>query len=121
MNVSALNPRTPASDVPIERLDHNSKLTEEEKLSEASRQFEALLLRQILQSSQNPVIKSKFTDDSTAGSIYRDMVTSQMADSMSKSGGIGLAKTFEHQLSHQIRKHSTENPPAPAPGTHPLS
>jgi flagellar protein FlgJ len=88
-----------AADVAPERLAGNTTLTEQQKIAEASRQFEAILLRQILDSTQKPVIPSKFADNSTAASIYRDMITNQLADSISKSGAFGLAETFEQQLS----------------------
>ena len=100
MNINPLQQKVVPSDVPPERLAHNSALTERQKIGEASRQFEAILLRQILENTQKTVIKSKLSDDSTASSVYRDMVTSQLADSISKSGAFGLAKTFEHQLSN---------------------
>jgi Rod binding domain-containing protein len=98
MNVSPLQPKIDASTIAPERLAKNPKLTEQQKIAEASRQFEAILLKQILESSQKTVIKSKLTDDSTTTSIYKDMVTTQLADAISKSGSFGLGKTFEHQL-----------------------
>ncbi len=98
MNIPALNPHIDASTIAPERLAKNSSLTEEQKIAEASRQFESILLKQILESSQKTVIKSKLTDDSTASSIYKDMVTTRIADSISKSGSFGLTQTFEHQL-----------------------
>src|ERR1043166_1269496 len=104
MEIPALKPHIAAADISPERLAGNPQLNEREKIAEASRQFEAILLRQILQSTQKTVIKSKYSDDSTAGGIYRDMATTQLADSISKSGAFGLAKTFEQQLNR---------PPAP--------
>lgn len=98
MEITALQRRVVASNIAPERLAGNPRLSEEEKISEASRQFEAVLLRQILESSQKTVIKSKFSDDSTAVSIYRGLITHQLADCISKSGSFGLAKTFEQQL-----------------------
>jgi Rod binding domain-containing protein len=56
------------------------------------------LLRQILSATQKTVINSKFADNSTASEIYRDMITTQLSDSISKSGSFGLAQTFERQL-----------------------
>jgi peptidoglycan hydrolase FlgJ len=100
MNVSPLQPQIDASTIAPERLAKNPKLTEKQKIAEASRQFEAILLKQILESSQKTVIKSKLTNDSTTTSIYKDMVTTQLADSISKSGTFGLSQTFEHQLDH---------------------
>ena len=98
MNVSPLNPHIDASSIAPEQLAKNKSLTEHQKIAEASRQFESILLKQILESSQKTVIKSKLTDDSTASSIYKDMVTTRLADSISKSGSFGLTQTFEHQL-----------------------
>jgi peptidoglycan hydrolase FlgJ len=98
MDVAPIQRHLAAADIAPERLAGNSQLSEREKIAEASRQFEAVLLRQILESTQKTVIPSKFADNSTAASIYRDMITSQLADSISESGTFGLAKTFEQQL-----------------------
>ncbi|HEX4266131.1 MAG TPA: rod-binding protein [Verrucomicrobiae bacterium] len=115
MNIPALKPHVVASDISPERLAKNPQLTEHEKIAEASRQFESILLKQILDGAQKTVIKSKFSDDSTASGIYHDMITQQLADSISKSGTFGLAKTFEQQLnrpettkSHQQHAGETE-------------
>jgi Rod binding domain-containing protein len=98
MNIPALQPHIDASSIAPERLAKNPRLSEDQKIAEASRQFESILLKQILESSQKTVIKSKLNEDSTASSIYHDMVTSQLANSISKSGKFGLTKTFEQQL-----------------------
>jgi Rod binding domain-containing protein len=100
MNIPALQPKIDASTIAPERLAKNPKLTEQQKIAEASRQFESILLKQILENSQKTVIKSKLTQESTASGIYHDMVTTQLADSISKSGTFGLSQTFEHQLDH---------------------
>jgi flagellar protein FlgJ len=100
MQISAISPKIDASRVAPEALAGNKALTENEKIGEASRQFEAMLLRQFLGESQKPVIESEFTDNSAEAGIYRDFITNQLADSLSRSGGIGLAKTFERQLTH---------------------
>ena len=104
MNVNPLQNHVTADSVPIDRLAHSSQLTQEQKIAEASRQFEALLLRQILQESQKTVIQSSFSDNSTAASIYRDLVSNQLAEDISKSGSLGLAQTLQRQLTcHQHR------------------
>jgi peptidoglycan hydrolase FlgJ len=106
MDVPSIQSRRDAAEVPLERLAGNSQLTQEQKLGEAARQFEAVLLRQILQSAQKTVIRSSFSDDSTTSSIYHDFVTQQLADAVSKSGTVGLAKTLERQLSRQLQSAS---------------
>jgi Rod binding domain-containing protein len=108
MNISAIQPKIDTSHIPLESLANNKQLTEDQKIGEVSKQFEAILLRQFLSESQKPVIQSSFTDNSTAAGIYQDFITNQMADSLSKSGGIGLAKTFEHQLTHH--NHTPTSP-----------
>jgi flagellar protein FlgJ len=107
MDASAIHPQLQAADVPLEQLVHNSHLTEEQKINEATRQFEAVLLRQILAETQKTVIASSYSDNSTAASIYHDMVTKQLADSISKSGTLGLARTLQAQLSHQAHPASS--------------
>ena len=101
MNVAPLPSNVQGADVPLERLAGNASLTDQEKLGEVARQFEAVLLRQILAETQKTVIKSNLSDDSTASGIYRDMVTKQLADSISKSGALGLAQTLGQQLGRQ--------------------
>jgi Rod binding domain-containing protein len=101
MQVPALQRPIRASEVSPERLANNPNLSEKEKIAEASRQFEAILLRQILQEGQKPVVHTKLNTDSTAKGIYRDLVTTHLADSISKSGEFGLARTFERQLNGQ--------------------
>lgn len=101
MEISPVQHHVNPADIAPERLAGNPALTEQQKIGEASRQFEAVLLKQILDSSQKTVIPSTYSDNSTASSIYHEMVTSHLADSISKSGGFGLAKTFEQQLTRQ--------------------
>jgi len=105
MNITPIQPsKVDATNIPVEELASNQHLTEQQKIAEASRQFEAIMLQQILSESQKPVITSEFTDNSTAAGIYQDYITNTLADSMSKSGTLGLAKVFEQQLSHPSGK-----------------
>jgi Rod binding domain-containing protein len=98
MDIAALQRKVVASDIAPEQLAGNTSLSKEQKIAEASRQFEAVLLRQILENTQKTVIHSKYATESMSSAIYRDQITSQLADSISKSGGFGLAKSFQQQL-----------------------
>lgn len=100
MQITANQPKIDAAHFAPENLSANKSLSEAQKIAEASKQFEAILLRQILEESQKPVIKSEYTEDSSVSGIYRDFVTNQLAESMAHSGGFGLAQTFERQLTH---------------------
>ncbi len=99
MNIPPIQSPIDTSNVPVEELASNKHLTKQQKIHEASRQFESILLRQILSEMQKPVTNSEFNDDSTAAGIYQDYVSNALADSISKSGAFGLAKVFEQQLS----------------------
>jgi flagellar protein FlgJ len=101
MNVAAIQPKVDASHIAVENLAGNSALTEDEKIGEASRQFEAILLRQFLTEAQKPCFKSEFTDDSSEAGIYQDMVTNQLADALTRGNGVGLAQVFQHQLTQR--------------------
>lgn len=87
-----------ASHIAMESLAGNQTLSKDQKIAEASRQFEAILLRQFLSESQKTVFKSEFSDNSAAAGIYQDMITNQLADSLSQGKGFGLAEVFVKQL-----------------------
>ncbi len=102
MNIPAIQSPIDTSNVPIDELAGNKHLTQQQKIHEASREFEVIMLQQILSEMQKPVINSEFTDDSTASDIYQSYATNAIAESMSKSGSFGFAKIFEQQLSPHV-------------------
>ena len=106
MNVPATHPRIEASQLPLESLAGNKNISDADKVEEVARQFEAVLLRQILQDVRKPVL-APAEGDPTASGIYGDMINNQLADSISRSGGFGLAKSLAAQLSHQVLPHRT--------------
>ncbi len=89
-----------ASQMPVEKLAGNPQLSQAQKLTELSRQFEAVLVRQILSEAQKPLIQSSGAGSAVAGQVYHDMITNQLADQISHSG-IGLARGLETQLHRQ--------------------
>ncbi len=101
MNVSPFQPRVDAKDVPIEKLAANSSISDKEKVGQACRQFEAIFLREIFKDMRKTVISSSMHKDTAVSGIYDDMVNNQLADSVSRSGAFGLAKSLEAQLSLQ--------------------
>ena len=108
MNIDALNAGPKAADLPLEKLSDSKAFSEEQKVAELSRQFEGVLLRQILGQARKTVFHSQTDEDSASSAIYQDMVTAQLAESISKSGSFGLAKSLQTQLSRQVLNH-TEN------------
>ena len=110
MNISALSSAARGAEIPLEELAAHPDLTDKDKLAQVSRQFEAALLRQILADARKPVFASKFTDHSAVHGIYNDMVTDQLAESISRSGEFGLARSLQDQLNRP-----TAEPPPPSP------
>jgi Rod binding domain-containing protein len=117
MNTSPLSSATGSAkyaDVPLDRLAANPKVPQGEKLAAACKAFEAVLLRQILESAQKQVVTSNLTPSSASSSIYRDLISSQMADQIAATGQFGLARSFLDQI--KGRQPRTE-PATPAPAT----
>lgn len=117
MDAIAFQPRIATANLTMEQLASNTQLNEQEKVGELSRQFEAVLLRQILAEGQKTVFKSKYNQDTTTSGIYQDMITNQMADGISRSGSFGLAHSLERELGRQIfQKEDGTGTAVAAPG-----
>jgi Rod binding domain-containing protein len=116
MQTTPLQRQVKAADLPLERLLANKSIPEYDKLQAASRAFEAVLLRQILESSQKTVIVSQFTKESSSTSVYRDLITNQLAESVAKSGQFGLARSLDQQWQRLQPAAATTAAPA-ASGT----
>jgi Rod binding domain-containing protein len=102
MDVTTLQPRhLDLSNLSLDHLAASTQIDEKEKISEVSRAFEAVLLRQILQESQKPAFPSKLIGNSATDGIYHDMVVNQLAENISKSGSFGLAKSLAGELQRQ--------------------
>lgn len=101
MQIPPLQRPVKAADVPLEQLAGNSAIDESRKVAELSRQFEALLVRQILNEAQKNVLHSSPEASAVSGAIYQDIVTGIQADSISRSGALGLSQTLERQLQRE--------------------
>ena len=108
MNVtlSGLERGVQAADLPLDRLAASDQVSEQEKLAEVSRQFEAILLRQILSQAQKPLFESNLVSSSSSNAIYQDLITHQLADRISEGGSFGFAKLIEKELTVQFAAQS---------------
>ena len=98
-----------------EQVGTNAQMKDEEKVHRLSQQFEAILLRQILSEAQKSAGHSKFNPESNAGSIYQDMVNTQLADSITQGGGLGFGKNLEKQLTRQAEAAKNKSTPVTTP------
>jgi Rod binding domain-containing protein len=101
MQVSATQPQVQANSLPLSQLAGNPHVSQANKLAELARQFEATLLRQILTEAQKPIFSSRDGDSSTA-SIYRDMSTTQLAETISASDSLGVGHSLYLQLLREL-------------------
>jgi peptidoglycan hydrolase FlgJ len=108
METPPLQRQVNAGDLPLERLAGNQQVSEADKVAEVSRQFEAVLLRQILASAQKTIFASSMNPSSVTTDVYKDMITDQLADRISHSGAFGLARSLEKQMGHELKTDRAE-------------
>ena len=106
MDIHALKQKIAPGEVPLERLAANPALSEKEKVTEAARQFESMLLRKILSEAQKPLFQSKYIDRSSTGEIYRDLTTQELADQISRTGEFGLARSLQAELQREAKSQA---------------
>ncbi len=64
---------------------------EDAKPAAAARQFEALLVGELLKRAQQPMFEEAPLSGGAAGAMYRDMFADEVAKRMAARGGLGLA------------------------------
>ena len=113
MDIAALsNPSSPASQsAMISQIDrsHASQLkgaalraaSPAEQRTAVAAQFEAILVRQLLGKTMSKMMGS---GDSTAGSVYGDMITDTLAQSLTAGQGLGIGRMIEQQLTPRSAK-----------------
>ena len=101
-----------AADLPLEKLAANSALSRSEKLAQVSRQFEAVLVRQILNEAQKPVFKGQGPGSAVCNDVYRDLMTNELANQITRSG-LGLARALEQQLQRQLTPAANQSAQTP--------
>ena len=115
MNISSIQPRVRSQDVQIENLAGNKNLSEQQKVGEVSRQFEAVMLRQILNDATKKMFAGEDGEQSASNGIYQDMITNTLADSISRSGAFGLARSLSKQLQHELKTDHASDKAATTP------
>lgn len=72
-----------------------------EKALKAARDFEAIIVRHMLESLQKT---SEISGNSHGNSGYQSMATEALADSIERGGGLGLADLVAHTLESEISR-----------------
>lgn len=69
-----------------------------DRLRTVAEDFEAIFIKQMLESMRNTLNpENRLVDTGMAGEIYEDMLYDEYAQTMSKSGGFGLADMIVNQ------------------------
>jgi Rod binding domain-containing protein len=97
-----------AGDLTLEQLAGNSHVSDADKAHEVARQFEAILLRQILKAANPTGIKGATEEGGASNDVYFDMMNYHLADTITRAGGLGLASALEAQLQRQFPKTGTQ-------------
>ncbi len=72
-----------------------------EKILAASRQFEALLIGQLLKGAKDSDSGDEDGDDSTDGALMEDIGQQQFSLALAQNGGLGIAKTIADSFSRR--------------------
>ena len=93
----------PKSDLPRHQ-------TEEAKIMEVSKQFEAVILRNFLKDSLKPVFQTYLNEENSQNSIYRYHLVDSLANSMAERQALGISNILQMQLKSTLSsKGSTNN------------
>ena len=88
------------------------------KIADAAKQFEALMLGQILKTARESSDGGWLgTGDDHSGELALDMAEQQFAQAMSARGGLGIAKLVTAGLDHHSAKAANSDSPAPTQAT----
>jgi Rod binding domain-containing protein len=104
MNISAITPSTAAD------------LTSPAKIRDAGRQFEALLIGQILHSAHESGTGWLGTPEDSSSDCATDYAEQQFAETMAHSGGFGIANMIAQGLRQAPKEPATlpeHSPPVP--------
>jgi Rod binding domain-containing protein len=111
MSISAISNHTPASAAaaleyasPGGLLDtaagNASRTPTAADVKKAAAQFEAIIMRQLLAPSIEPIMSGGMggASGTGGGGVYAHMLTEVLADSLSKAGGLGLGRMLEKEF-----------------------
>ena len=78
--------------------------TDDAKLRDASNEFEAIFIQQMLKTMRKTSLESDFINKSEGEKIFRSMLDEQYAILSAKSGRLGLGEMIYQQLKSNLKK-----------------
>ena len=92
------------------RMDYLRKIpdekgkTDDTRLREASNEFEAIFIQQMLKTMRKTSLESDFIKKSEGEKMFRSMLDEQYAIISAKSGRLGLGEMIYQQLKSNLKK-----------------
>jgi len=87
-------------------LNNAMKSQDQEKLKKACEDFEAIFVNMLLKSMKNTVDEGGLTKKSHAREMFEGMLNEEMASSIAKGRGIGIAEILYDSLNNDNEKGS---------------
>lgn len=87
----------------VERATKTAESGDVAKAKEAARQFESLLVHQMLSSMSENVPKDELLNGGLQDDFARDMYNQALAESISKGRGIGIRNVLERELVKNVK------------------
>jgi len=98
-----MNATTPQAPVGLKEAAPAADTLKEKKLRKACNEFEALLVKQMIDAMRSSVPKSGLIDGGYAEQMYQSMYDDELAKEMSAGKGMGIGDILYKQLSGQSR------------------
>jgi Rod binding domain-containing protein len=88
---------------PLNPANYSGPVKKTSDPGEVARQFEAILVRQMLSESMKSVL-----EHGKDGQVYGYYISEALADGITKGGGLGLRSILETQLRQQVQPSSAQ-------------
>jgi Rod binding domain-containing protein len=102
MNIGAFQPGLRPAELTLEQVSTSSVISEQEKVAELARQFEGVMVKQMLREARQPMLDAAPEGGTSETRAYDEMVTDKMAEAITRGGGFGVASSLQAQLLRQM-------------------
>lgn len=104
MSVSSISPLSTRTATGVTGLGESGARPSISDTKQAAAQFEAIIIRQLLEPVMKPAMSSLGGEGCAGSDIYGYMLTDAMANQLSKGGGLGLARVLEKEFNGTTHK-----------------
>lgn len=93
----------PTNSFPLKKIGLTADTTKETELKKACKNFEAIILQQMLTAMRKSVPKDSLMNSDFSQDMYQSMYDEGLAKEISSGRGVGLADTLYQQLSGTVK------------------